>query len=35
LRQGLFSDKLLTGCYAARGRQKVKLADDLKIAERP
>jgi len=32
LRQGLFTDKLLHGCYAARGRQKVTLADDLKIA---
>jgi hypothetical protein len=30
LRQGLFSEKLLTGCYAARDRRKVTLADDLK-----
>jgi hypothetical protein len=32
LRQGLFSDKLLTGCYAARNGRKVTLADDLKSA---
>jgi hypothetical protein len=32
LRQGLFSDKLLTGCYAARDGRKVTLADDLKSA---
>jgi hypothetical protein len=31
-RQGLFSDKLLAGCYAARERRKVTLADDLKSA---
>ena len=30
--QGLFSDKLLTGCYAARNLRKVTLADDLKSA---
>ena len=32
LRQGLFSEKLLTGCYAARDRRKVTLADDLRSA---
>jgi hypothetical protein len=32
LRQGLFGEKLLTGCYAARDRRKVTLADDLKSA---
>jgi hypothetical protein len=31
-RQGLFSDKLLTGCYAARDLRRVTLADDLKSA---
>jgi hypothetical protein len=31
-RQGLFGDKLLTGCYAARDRRKVTLADDLRSA---
>jgi hypothetical protein len=33
-RQGLFRDKLLTGCYAAREQRRVTLADDLKIADR-
>jgi hypothetical protein len=32
LRRGLFRNKLLDGCYAARDGRKVTLADDLKSA---